>query len=517
MKKLPIGIQTFEEIVEDGYLYVDKTKIIYDLVTGGKTYFISRPRSFGKSLLCSTLEEILKGNKELFKGLWIYDSDYQWEPNPVISISMQKTKHNSHEEFEKWLAWKVESIGEENGINVENIPTIPAKVSCLLKELSKKNKVAIIIDEYDKPILDHIVDIEVANKIRETLRGFYSTFKDLDRYISFILLTGVSKFSKTSIFSGLNNLKDLTFDERISSLFGYTQKELELYFEDRIKKLASKYKTSKTQALHLLKAWYNGYRFSKKKETVYNPFSILLSLDAFDFNNYWFETGTPTFLIKLIKEQDYRIKDLEYVEVGPSDLSSFEIEDLYPLTVFYQTGYLTIVDFIERSGNYRLSFPNKEVKDSFLQLLIKISTKYREAAIRNYSASLRDALDDNDMDAFIKTIKIFYAEIPYTVQDKQKEQHYQLWFYALLKLLGFTIVVEEPTNIGRIDAVIEMKKYIYVFEFKVGKSAVEAIKQIKDKKYFEKYARHNKKLVATGINFSMKEKNISDWICKEII
>lgn len=516
MKKFPIGIQTFEKIIDGNYLYVDKTKQIYDVITTGTTFFISRPRRFGKSLFCSILEQIFKGNKKLFKGLWIYDSNYKWQPHPVIRIDMSRIRCKNADDFERRLFNKMKEIAQENDIECpENF--LPDEVLALIiKKLSKKNTVAVIVDEYDKPILDHITDIKVAEEIRDVLRGFYGQLKSLDEYLKFVFLTGVTKFSKTSVFSGLNNLKDLTFDERAASLFGYTQKELEFYFKDHIKKMALKYKTSKTQVLMQLKDWYNGYRFSKKREKVYNPFSVLLSLDAFDFKNYWFETGTPTFLIELIKKQNYQISELESVEVGPIELGSFDIESLYPLTVFYQTGYLTITDYNERSGNYRLSYPNREVKNSFLHLLIKSSTKYREADIRNYYASLQKALEENDIELFIKTMKTFYANIPYTVQDKQKEQNYQLLFYAMLKLLGFTIIVEEPTNIGRIDAVITMNDYIYVFEFKVNQDVKKALRQIEDKKYYEKYMRSGKKLIAVGINFDSKEKNISDFEVKEL-
>ncbi len=515
MKKLPIGIQTFEEIIKGDYLYVDKTKQIYNIITTGKTFFISRPRRFGKSLLCSTLDQIFKGNKELFKDLWIYNSDYKWESYPVIRIDMSRIGHKTAEDLEKNLTWKIGLIASEYGIDVSSAPSLINKFEKLIIELSKKNKVVVIIDEYDKPILDHITDIKTAEEIRNVLRGFYGQLKSLDEYLKFIFLTGVTKFSKTSIFSGLNNLYDLTFDEEATTLFGYTQKEVDFYFKDRMKSLAAKYETSINQISLKLKDWYNGYRFSKKREKVYNPLSIMTCLKKKDFENYWFETGTPTFLVELIKKQNYKIKELETVDVGPIELGSFDIEALYPLTVFYQTGYLTITDYNERSGNYQLSYPNLEVKNSFLQLLIKSSTKYREADIRNYYASLQTALEENNVESFIKTMKIFYANIPYIAQDKQKEQDYQLLFYAMLKLLGFTIVVEEPTNIGRIDAVITMNDYIYVIELKVDKLAKLALRQIEDKKYYEKFMRSGKKLVAVGINFDSKEKNISGFEVKQ--
>ncbi|MFH1643669.1 MAG: AAA family ATPase, partial [bacterium] len=261
MKNLPIGIQTFEEIINNHYLYIDKTKQIYDIITTGKAYFLSRPRRFGKSLLCSTLEQIFKGNKELFRDLWIYNSDYKWEAHPVISISMPKTSRGCPGEFEKWLNEKISDTAKENSIDIGASQTIQSSFSKIIKELSKKNKVVIIIDEYDKPILDNISDLKSAEKTREILRNFYSTFKDLDQYLKFIFLTGVTRFSKVSLFSGLNNLYDLTIGEEAATLFGYTQKEVEFYFNDYVESIAKKHNTSKTQIFLQLKNWYNGYSF----------------------------------------------------------------------------------------------------------------------------------------------------------------------------------------------------------------------------------------------------------------
>lgn len=516
MKKLPIGIQTFEEIINGGYLYVDKTKQIYDIVTGGKTYFISRPRRFGKSLLCSTLEEVFKGNKELFKGLWIYDSDYDWEPHPVIRIDMSKIAHKTPEELELALHEKINTIAERNSINITNYQSISGKFEKILYELSKKNKVAIIIDEYDKPILDNITNIEVADKVRDVLRNFYTLFKNLDQYLKFIFLTGVTQFSKTSIFSGLNNLKEISLNKKYADLLGYTQEELESFFKNYIIEASKELDVSKDEVLKKLKHWYNGYCFVEDACKVYNPFSILLFFDEFKFKNYWFKSGTPTFLMKLIKEKDYDAEDLEVVELNASEIDSFDVETLPLFTTLFQTGYLTIVGYDEETENYKLSFPNEEVRKSFLQHLLASLTKYQIAKISKDIVALRKALQRNDIDSFVFVLKIFFANIPYTVQDKQKEQDYQFLFYAMLKLFGFAIIVEEPTNIGRIDAVITMNNYIYIFEFKINQSAQKALQQIEDKKYYEKYLRSGKKIVSVGINFDTKEKNISGFEVKEI-
>ncbi|MFH1644736.1 MAG: AAA family ATPase [bacterium] len=515
MKKLPIGIQTFEEIINNNYLYVDKTKQIYDVINSGKAFFISRPRRFGKSLLCSTLEEIFKGNKELFKGLWIYDSDYKWDEHPVIRIDMSSLVTDSPEEFKESLNRNIKNLASKHGIKIDNISHPKDRIKYLIEELSKKNKIVIIIDEYDKPILDNISDPTVAAKIRSILRGFYSTFKESDQYLKFVFLTGVTRFSKISIFSGLNNLYDLTFEKEAETLLGYTQKEVDFYFEERIKQFASEQKTSKTQILLQLKDWYNGYSFFDGEKKVYNPFSILLALKSFNFRNYWFETGTPTFLLDLIKEKGFDHMDPKSFEATEIDLSNFEIETLPVKTTLFQTGYLTIIGFNQERRRYYLDYPNFEVKESFLELLLCSMTTIEQVAVDDTFHDLANALKNNNLEEFISVLKNFYSQIPYTIQNTN-EKYYQSIFFIILRLLGIKVEVEITTNMGRIDALVTVKNNLYIFEFKINQDAKKALLQIMDKKYYEGYLKRNKIINLVGINFDTKQKNIANWEHKKL-
>ncbi|MFH1644426.1 MAG: AAA family ATPase [bacterium] len=518
MKQPPIGIQTFEKIIKDDYLYVDKTKQIYDIITTGTTYFISRPRRFGKSLLCSTLEQIFKGNKELFKNLWIYDSDYQWESHPVIRIDMSKIRLNNTEDFEKKLFNQMREIAKDNNIDYTDYNSPEELLSAIIKNMSKKNKVVIIVDEYDKPILDHITNTQIAEKVRNILKSFYGQFKTLDEYLKFIFLTGVTRFSKMSVFSGLNNLRDLTFNEKAATLFGYTQKELEFYFEERIKICVTKQKTSKKQILLQLKDWYNGYSFVDGKQKVYNPFSILLSLDDYKFKNYWFETGTPTFLVNMIREKNFDYTDPKSFEATELQLGNFDINNINLKTLLFQTGYLTIDSYDQSLRKYHLKYPNNEVEESLLEVLLESFSGIDAVISDDTIIEITNALMKNDLNQFREIIYNFFASMPYTIQINH-EKYYQSIFYTLLRLLNIRIKVEVATNTGRIDSVVQIKDFIYIFEFKIDKSSTEALQQIEDKKYYQKFMSSkykDKKIIIVGVNFDTKQKNISDFSFKTI-
>ena len=374
MKKLPIGVQDFRKIREEDYLYVDKTKILYEIVEKGDVYFISRPRRFGKSLMISTLDCMFRCEKELFKGLWIEDK-WNWEDKyPVIRVDFSSFKPNTGEELKDSLSKRMEEIGRKNELKLsegryeEKFKDLISK----LKEKYKKN-VVVLVDEYDKPILDHITKRELAAEMREVLKGFYTIIKAMDGDIKFVMLTGVTKFSKVGVFSGLNNLNDITMASYTATLMGYTQEELESNFEEHIKELAKERKKSVEEILELIKDWYNGYRFTEKEVKVYNPFSTLILFNQKKFDNYWFASGTPTFLINLLKEGDYFIPSLENLCAGGIMLNSFEVENVALEPLLYQTGYLTIRDVelkVRGTLLYKLTMPNKEVQISFNDILI---------------------------------------------------------------------------------------------------------------------------------------------------
>ena len=371
MKKLPIGIQTFEKLINDDHLYVDKTKLIYQLIQTATVYFLSRPRRFGKSLLLSTLEAIFKGKKELFKGLWIYDQPFDWQEYPVIRIDFSKKHIGTCAELKEFIINELQDIAKHYNIALvrEYYDDIFAE---LIKKLTETGKVVVLVDEYDKPILGHITDIKTAKKIQETLKGFYAVLKASDEYLKFVFLTGVSKFSKVGVFSGLNNLNDITMNENYAELLGYTQQELEHYFVEEISILKDKEGLSSAEILTKIQLWYNGYRFSQAPTSVYNPFSTLLLFNNMSFKNYWFESGTPTFLLNLIKAQQYDIRNLSAFEADESVFTSYELDHLGVEALLYQTGYLTIKKFFAYSTEdklYTLDYPNFEVEDSFLKHL----------------------------------------------------------------------------------------------------------------------------------------------------
>jgi len=508
MKKLPIGIQTFSELMEEDYLYIDKTEIIYRLITSGKVYFLSRPRRFGKSLLLSTLEAIFKGKKEFFKGLWIYDQPFEWKEYPVIRIDFSKTPSTTVLELKKSIIRQLDSNAEKYGVYLKE-EEYYARFEELIMKLSKINKVVVLIDEYDKPILDNIAKVEIAKEIQNILKAFYTVIKASDEYLKFIFLTGVSKFSKVGVFSGLNNLNDITMDGNFSQLLGYTQKELETNFAEQIIQLAEQQETTVEAVLAKVKKWYNGYRFSKAPSYVYNPFSTLLLFNKNDFENYWFESGTPTFLIDLIIGSQFDVPSLQHLTVGQQAFASYEIGNLSPIALLYQTGYLTIKELEGRL--YTLGFPNLEVEDSFLNYLSEAYSKVPKELTENYLDKLIRALDSADMPMFFETLKVFFANIPYTL-NISLEKHYQTIFYIIFTLLGLRIQAEVVTNKGRIDIVIELADSIYLFEFKLNGTKEQALDQIKSNDYVQKYQGTTKQIILVGVEFDKETRNVGEWI-----
>ncbi|MCF7800199.1 ATP-binding protein [Candidatus Babeliales bacterium] len=549
LKKLPIGIQGFRQIVETDYLYVDKTECLYNLIKSGQVYFLSRPRRFGKSLTCSTLEEIFAGNKELFKGLWIYNSDYVWKKHPIIKISFSSIAHDTKENFIYSFSRDLERIGSKHNTDISSEKTINDKFKNLIEYFKNnfENRPVLIVDEYDYPLVSNITDLKLANELRDVLQAFYNTVKACSENLRFIFITGVSKFSKTSIFSSMNNLKDISLDERVATSFGYTKKEILENFTDYIARFAEKKRITKKQIMQELTDWYDGYCFREPIEIeqheaekikkieegykIYNPFSILLALDAQSLKNYWFQSGTPTFLIKLIKEQNYPLFDIENAIINEANMGTYEIGQVPLENLLFQTGYLTIKEYNSKTFNFTLTYPNHEVRFSLTNHIIESMTKLKVTKYSSYIEEFRNTLFSNDLEKFFRVIHTFFASIPYDIQinlDKKKkignekqagiEKYYQSIFYVTMKLVGADVQVEDRTNIGRIDAVVETNTHINIIEFKINKSADRALKQINDKKYYEKFRLKNKKLVLIGLNFDLKEKNVleSDWIVQEL-
>lgn len=506
MQNLPIGIQTFSEIIEKDYLYIDKTESIYNLLKKGKYFFLSRPRRFGKSLLVSTLKEIFKGNKELFKGLYIYDK-IDWIAYPVISFSFSSITYSQSEEiFREEITKQLIEIGLDYNISITE-KTIILAFKQLLTKLSKTNKVVILIDEYDKPIIDYITDKDKSKLNRNVLREFYGLIKDYDEHIKFCLLTGVSKFSKVSVFSGLNNLYDITLDRNFSTICGITQDELNKYFDDRLPAIANEYGITIEELKLKIKEWYNGYSWDGVNK-LYNPFSILNFFNSYKFDNFWFSSGTPSFLIEKYKESKTVIEDIKEFKTASTffDQSEIDIIDFRPL--LFQTGYLTVKEYDFINNIYTLGYPNKEVKDAFLSYIAATFVEKSPGDLGYLNTYLRLSLMSNDLSRFFKYLKSIFSSIPYQLHIAN-EAYYHSLFYLIMELTGIEMDLEVSTNKGRIDGVIEFEKVIYIIEFKYladNKNVEEllntAITQIKTKEYFAPYLKKGKsiKYLAIAIN-----------------
>lgn len=517
IKLLPKGIQSFEKMITNNYVYVDKTKYIYDIIKTGDYYFFSRPRRFGKSVLISTLKELFEGNKALFKGLWIETSDYKWQNHPVIHLSFSSLSNNNAQALYDDLVWKLESIASLHSIDITTAPSLKTKFELLVTELSKVNKVVILVDEYDHPILSNISDLKLADECREVLKSFFDVVKDLDNYLAFFMVTGVSKFAKTSLFSGLNNLEDLTLSELGSELVGYTYEELIKYFDFYIEKAALKNRSTADEIIDDMRTWYDGYQFSKNaQEHIYNPYSILLFLSNLEFLNYWFATGTPTFLLQVIKAKQFSILSLDDASITPDDLDSVNIEDITVIPLLFQTGYLTIKFYDEQKSNYLLDFPNLEVKQSFFKFILKGFSTLEYAVINDFATKFTNALKENNIDLFCRLLQNFFADIPSGIQIPEREKYYQTIIYVITKIIGIDVKAEVMTNIGRIDMIIETLSHHYIFEFKIQGSAEEALKQIEEKQYYQKYLMTGKKIVLIGVFFDIKKRNLENWAIKEI-
>ncbi|MGA1870338.1 MAG: AAA family ATPase [bacterium] len=507
MQKLPLGIQTFSEIITENYLYVDKTQYIYSLITSGKVYFLSRPRRFGKSLLISTLEALFRGEKALFKKLWIYDK-WDFKEYPVIKLDFLGLDINSPDDLKDYITRNLMRIAEIYKLKINKYTPYTERFYDLIVALAKKNKVVVLIDEYDKPIIDFIKDREKAITHREVLRHFYSVMKKADEFIKFIFLTGVSKFSKTSVFSGLNNLRDLTVESKYAAMLGWTYEELTTYFADFLDELGKKICLEKDDLMKSVEEWYNGYSWDGLHK-VYNPFSILSLFIKQEFSNYWFATGTPTFLVDLIRDKEYNLPGLENLIAGNELLDSFDADNMAIEALLFQTGYLTIQEIV-RDGLKQyliLNYPNFEVKESLLNHLVASYIDKPVGASDIIFLQMRKDLETRNIQAFFEKLEGIIMGIPYNI-IVEKEVYYSSLLYTILALVGIRAEFEVQTAIGRLDAQIEFKNIIYIFEFKYDKSAQEALDQIIRMRYRDKYKGSNKDIILLGVCFNRKAKSI---------
>jgi hypothetical protein len=519
MKRLPLGVQTFSKLILDNHYYVDKTEFVYKLANIGTYFFLSRPRRFGKSSFLDTLHEAYEGNEALFKGLFL-EKNWDWsKKHPVIKISFGGGIMQSKKE----VLEKIDDILLENQERLDVSCNDKNHGNCFAKLIrytyQKYNqKVAILIDEYDKPILDNIEKKILPYKIREVLKGFYSVIKDSDAYIQFAFITGVSKFSKVNLFSGLNNLTDITLDPEFATICGYTKSELKNTFQDRLTDVP----------MDELKEWYDGYNFLGEK--VYNPYDVLYYLQNKVFKNYWFETGTPSFLIKLIENRKFPIPNLETIELTESILNSFDINSIQLETLLFQTGYLTIQEIKKRgvATIYKLKYPNLEVKYSLTDYILGYLSNNQVTEKERNKDKLYNFLYDGEVSKLKDLFHAFFASIPYNWYTNNDianyEGFYSSVFYTYFTAIGVEVKVEDATNNGRIDMVAILNSRCYVLEFKVNELTSEgkAIEQLREKKYHEKYVGYEsnhlgsgsvKEIYLVGVEFSKTDRNITgfDW------
>jgi len=515
MKKLPLGIQTFKKLREENYLYIDKTRHLYKMVTEGSVYFLSRPRRFGKSLTLSTLGALFEGEKELFKGLYIYNQEWDWKKWPVLrfDFSMFSESHEP-EMLISTIENSIESYASQYDIELK-YEGYEQKFRELLEHLP--DKAIILIDEYDKPILNFITDLQKAEKAKNILKGFYTIIKGSDAHIRFAFLTGVTKFAKISVFSGLNNLTDLTMESDYAAICGYTEKELDKYFTEYIKKIATARKMSLTDLKDKIKLWYNGFRFSTANILVYNPISVMYFIRKKEFRPYWFETSTPSYLTELMKKEGFAPEKLEQYLCPIHEFSTYEVENIRALPILLQSGYLTIKDYQEYREAYVLGFPNREVRSSFLSSLL---TEFSVSATRTTQTplfSLEEALKSDDLETFFENIDILFAKVPYDIHLKY-EKYWQSLFYMIFTLMGYYIEVEYRTNRGRIDSFINMPDMVYLFEFKFTEKGNserlmnEAETQIRETDYAKRFLDTGKPVCLLPVVFDYADnKAVITW------
>jgi hypothetical protein len=521
---LPLGIQDFVDIRERGFVYVDKTARIHEWLTGsGKPFFLSRPRRFGKSLLCSTLAAIFEGRRELFgeiagrPALAINSLDWDWKKRPVIRIDLNAESYSvgGLDALYSILDVELQREARKHGVTLQ--PGNPTSQFKYLIEMACTNageRVAVLIDEYDKPLLDTMSgDSTVYKNILGVLKGFYGVLKSYDEFLHFLLLTGITKFSKVSVFSELNHLDDLTLNPRYAGICGITQKELERNFGPEIEAILENTGKNREEYMGNLRNYYDGYRFSEKPLKVYNPFGLLHHFNqSGKFAPYWYETGTPTFLVRLITEQKINILNLTDMQVGPEEFRIFDAENMLAEPVLYQSGYLTITDYDDELDMYTLDFPNNEVRTSFAKSLIDHYLQPSNETAGRLNVKLLQAMAKGDIEETINALRRFLAAIPYDIIEKT-ENYYRTAIHLIFNILGLNCRSEVHTSNGRMDSLVELKNFVYCFEFKLDKTADEALAQIDTKEYLLPWTGSGKKLFKIGVNFDSEKRNIGEWKC----
>ena len=518
LRKLPIGIQDFEKLRKNGFIYVDKTALLYELVQTETPYFLSRPRRFGKSLLITTLEAYFMGKKELFEGLSIAKKEKDWTVYPVVHFDFNGQNYSEPEGMNEIIDFHLRSW--EKQYDVEKLSnSFGVRFASIIEAAVKKTgqKVVVLVDEYDKPLLETMnVSEELIEKNRAIFKGMFGQLKRLDGMLRFVLFTGVTKFSKVSIFSDLNQLQDISMHPNYTTLCGITQEELESNFAPEIEALAKRNALTKEECIARLKKLYDGYHFSDNCPGIYNPFSLVNAFSNLRFGKYWFSTGTPTFLVKRLKDIGFNPKQFtdNSLYTTSSEISDYRPDNPNIVPLLYQSGYLTIKNYDERRERYTLGYPNDEVKYGFTESLAPIYLNNTTTSTGTDIFDIDDALEEGDTDSLKDQFTAIFARLPYTtgkVEDNMLERDFQNVIYLVFMLLGQFVHVEQHSAKGRADCIVETEKYVYIFEFKRDKSADEALKQIEENAYAKPYEADSRRLIKIGASFSSTERNISDW------
>lgn len=513
MKRLAIGTQSFEKLINNDSLYIDKSRQIYQLVTEGNSYFLSRPRRFGKSLLLSTLESLFSGEKELFKDLWIAKSDYNWKKFPVIKINMPSCASiNSENSLDSILQGKLQRIACKHGIELKAMPAAQMLENFILSLSAKGQKVVILIDDYDRAIVDHIGNPETLQINRVILKDFYSVLRELDEHIHFSMLVGITNLARVSLFSNFSNLNDISLHKGYGSILGFTHEELLSSFNIYLNEIGLHLSLGRDTLMENIHKWYGSYRFGDSSQQVYNPWSILKLMHEQEFKDYWFNTGSISLMAKLIRESNYSLSELESPSASSGLLNRLDLNNMGLVPLMYQTGYLSINNLHHRKNkvSYDLAYPNLEVEQSFIEHMMHDFLLVQTDVSESFLRQMIYALKEDHLGEFFEILKEFISEVSsHIVMDN--DAFYQNMFYLILKNLNQGISAQVSSSSGRIDAILETSGNIYVLEIKLHGSKEDALNQIKEQAYFENYIGLNKEINLIGVAFDMNEHQIKDW------
>ena len=514
LRKLPIGIQSFEKLRQEGYVYVDKTALVYQLAVLGNPCFLSRPRRFGKSLLLSTFEAYFQGKRELFHGLAIEELEEEWTVRPVLHLSLNAEKYDSVDVLRNLLETQLGVWEELYGSKARAHPSLSVRFMSVIRRACEVSgqRVAVLIDEYDKPLLRNFHDTKLQDEFRELLTAFYTVLKDSDPYLQFVLITGVTKFAQMGIFGTLNQLQDISYTLDYNTLCGLTHDEITASFGLEINAMAEKQKDTPAGVMERMTRKYDGYRFTGDEEftPMFNPFSVLNAFQQRTFGNFWFSSGTPTFLVDMLRQTDFDLREMDNLEVLESSLTDDRANIDNPIPMVYQSGYLTIKAYDPEFQLYTLGFPNEEVKYGFLNFAAPFYTPLSENESGFFIGKFVQELRTGDIDAFLTRLRAFFAGIPYQLNAKE-ERHYQTIFYIVFSLLGQYTRAEVASVRGRADAVVKTADIIYVFEFKLDGTVEEALRQIDDRGYLIPYTADGRRLVKVAVSFDQETRNLGEW------